>query len=122
MVEASQRQGKNVLPHQPCGINFLFSLDPLSNPGFLPNSVYHPPTRAVISPHVPPVVYGLSLAAVSMGGLWRKLTDNYDDKEPVKVYCDSFHCPWDYQLISGAGDVECHDGKCDKHQCCEKKH
>eukprot|EP00903_Cladosiphon_okamuranus_P016033 g14804.t2 len=54
---------------------------------------------------------------VRKGGLWRKLTDKYDEK----VYCDSFKCPWDYDPIKDAHKVECHDGKCEQDKCCEKK-
>ena len=41
-------------------------------------------------------------------------------KTSDKVYCDSYDCPYGYDLIDDAEHVKCEWGKCSKDKCCEK--
>ena len=35
-------------------------------------------------------------------------------------YCDSYNCPYGYELVDDADDIKCKNYKCTKKQCCEK--
>ena len=41
-------------------------------------------------------------------------------KPSEKKYCDSYDCPYGYDLVDDADDVECKKGECTESQCCKK--
>ena len=41
-------------------------------------------------------------------------------KPSEKKYCDSYDCPYGYDLVDDADHVDCKKGKCTESQCCKK--